>query len=172
VHLQFFFIGDARETQFNTNNFDFVLNLGNSFGYYKKDAQNIQILQEVYRILSPGGIFLIDFSDRKTVMNNLSAEEMTWLDHDHFIYYNRFFSDDGKMLYTRELIVHKKKGLIKEYCKYKKLYSSKEIVQLLEQTGFHNITLSGELNITSQENKHIGMMGNRIIVCATACKKI
>lgn len=162
-----FIVGDARETKLNSNTFDYVLNIGNGFGYYKTTKQNIRIFQEAHRILKPKGIFLIDFSDGKKLKHNLSNEEIEWLNADHLLYYERFFSDDKKILYTRELIIHKEKGLIKEYIRHKRIYSAEDIIELLKQTGFSRISVSGKLSINSQQNRNTGMMGNRIIITAT-----
>ena len=124
-------------------------------------------LSEIHRILKPKGIFLIDFSDGKKLKHNLSNEEIEWLNADHLLYYERFFSDDKKILYTRELIIHKEKGLIKEYIRHKRIYSAEDIIELLKQTGFSRISVSGKLSINSQQNRNTGMMGDRIIITAT-----
>lgn len=53
--------GDMREVPLPSGNFDAVVNLFTSFGYFNEDDQNRKVLQEMERVLKPGGKFIIDF---------------------------------------------------------------------------------------------------------------
>jgi SAM-dependent methyltransferase len=44
--------------------FDACINLFTAFGYFDEEAQNQQVLQQVYNALRPGGVFLLDLSNR------------------------------------------------------------------------------------------------------------
>ena len=59
-----FIQGDMRTLPFADRSFDVVLNLFTSFGYFVKDDENKKVLQEISRVLVPGGRFLIDFLNR------------------------------------------------------------------------------------------------------------
>jgi SAM-dependent methyltransferase len=44
--------------------FDFCISLFTAFGYFQDDAENQQVLHQVYNVLKPGGIFFLDVSNR------------------------------------------------------------------------------------------------------------
>ena len=55
--------GDARQLPFEDREFDAVLCLGNSFGYFTSAGDDRKVLREVARVLKPGGVFLLDITD-------------------------------------------------------------------------------------------------------------
>jgi len=63
--------------------FDAVVNLFTSFGYFDDDRENGKVLQEISRLLKPGGRFIIDFMNVAYVARNLvpfsSRQEGDWL---------------------------------------------------------------------------------------------
>lgn len=65
AHAQVDFqVADARTLNFQAT-FDVVLNMFTSFGFFKNDNENRQVLQGVFRALKPGGKLLIDFWNRE-----------------------------------------------------------------------------------------------------------
>jgi hypothetical protein len=52
-----------------------ALNLFTSFGYFDCDATNQQVINQVCKILKPGGILLIDFMNVRTVLKKLVPSE-------------------------------------------------------------------------------------------------
>ncbi len=44
--------------------FDVCVNLFTAFGYFEDEAENEQVLHQVYHVLKPGGVFLLDVSNR------------------------------------------------------------------------------------------------------------
>ncbi|MCP4201610.1 MAG: class I SAM-dependent methyltransferase [bacterium] len=67
--------GDMCRLPFKSRTFDWVLNFFTSFGYFETERQNFQVLEEIERVLTPGGKFLIDLFNREQVLKNLVAEE-------------------------------------------------------------------------------------------------
>ncbi|SDT28736.1 Methyltransferase domain-containing protein [Paenibacillaceae bacterium GAS479] len=66
--------GDMRRIPFGDEEFDAVVNLFTSFGYFEKDEEHVQVLREMRRILKPGGRFLIDFLNPEQVKATLVPE--------------------------------------------------------------------------------------------------
>lgn len=63
--------GDMRRLPFAGGSFDWVLNFFTSFGYFESERENFRVLEEVVRVLVPGGRFLIDFLNRDRVLADL-----------------------------------------------------------------------------------------------------
>ncbi|GGO08158.1 class I SAM-dependent methyltransferase [Saccharibacillus kuerlensis] len=63
--------GDMRELPFEDGEFDAVVNLFTSFGYFEEDAEHIRVLKEIQRVLRPGGQFIIDFMNPPHVKSHL-----------------------------------------------------------------------------------------------------
>ncbi|WP_054956193.1 class I SAM-dependent methyltransferase [Paenibacillus dakarensis] len=65
---------DMRQLPVENSVFDAVLNLFTSFGYFTRDEEHIKVLEEIYRVLRPGGRFIIDFLNPSYVKQNLVPE--------------------------------------------------------------------------------------------------
>jgi len=59
--------GDMRRIPCPDASFDAVINLFTSFGYFD-DAENQRVLEEVARVLAPGGRFIVDLINRDCLM--------------------------------------------------------------------------------------------------------
>ena len=68
--------GDMRRLPFAGETFDWVLNFFTSFGYFERERENFQVLEEIVRLLMPGGRFLIDFLNRDHVLARLKEQEV------------------------------------------------------------------------------------------------
>lgn len=67
--------GDMRRLPCAGGAFDWVLNFFTSFGYFESERENFEVLEEIERVLAPGGRFLIDLFNREQVVANLVLEE-------------------------------------------------------------------------------------------------
>lgn len=67
--------GDMRGLPFTDGSFDWVLNFFTSFGYFESERENFRVLEEIVRLLTPGGRFLIDFLNRERVLSSLQPQE-------------------------------------------------------------------------------------------------
>jgi SAM-dependent methyltransferase len=55
--------------------FDWVLNFFTSFGYFESERENFRILEEMVRVMRPGGRFLIDLFNIDRVLATLETHE-------------------------------------------------------------------------------------------------
>lgn len=67
--------GDMRNLPFRDGGFCWVLNFFTSFGYFESERENFRVLEEMVRLLEPGGRFMIDFLNRERVLAELIARE-------------------------------------------------------------------------------------------------
>ncbi|MEM1201971.1 MAG: methyltransferase domain-containing protein [Acidobacteriota bacterium] len=68
--------GDMRCLPFVAGSFDWVLNFFTSFGYFARERENFRVLEEIVRMLTPGGRFMIDFLNRDRVLAELTEREI------------------------------------------------------------------------------------------------
>ena len=157
--------GDARNTKLPENTYDQVLILGNSLGYISEPDADLQILKESLRVLKPGGRLLIDASDGEAVRRKLSSN--AWHEIGDDIVVCRHRTIDGNRLCAREMVISKKTGLIRDKAYGIRLYSEKEMVDLVSNAHFSNVqSLSDFSQIRCKAD--VGCMKHRIIV--SACK--
>jgi SAM-dependent methyltransferase len=72
--------GDMRALPFIDGSFDWVLNFFTSFGYFAGERENFRVLEEVVRVLTPGGRLLIDLMNPGPAMASLKPREVQELD--------------------------------------------------------------------------------------------
>ncbi|MFX0048002.1 MAG: class I SAM-dependent methyltransferase [Candidatus Hermodarchaeota archaeon] len=162
--------GDARKLQYHNDEFDRVLILGNSFGYFETINDDLKVLKEVYRILKPWGKLLIDLTDGAFVKQNFQPRSWEWIDKEYFVCRERALSTDEQRLISREVITHVNKGVLVDQFYAERLYSEDQIKNLLTRAGFSDIQFHGTINPNSQRNQDLGMMEQRIIVTTTVKK--
>ncbi len=163
--------GDARKLPYPADNFDVVLILGNSFGYFETIQDDMRVLKEVFRILRPWGKVLIDVADGKYLKENFQPRSWEWIDKRHFVCRERSLSLDKQCLISREIIIHVEKGIIGDQFYAERLYTKEDLAELLKIAGFSNINFHGEISPDSKRNQDLGMMERRIIVSAIVRKE-
>ena len=90
-----FYVHDMRAV-FRESEFDFVLNLFTSFGYFETDKENEDAICATAKAIKPGGHFIIDFLNPKLVINKMVPCEEKVIDGIHFKISRRF--DSGYIL--------------------------------------------------------------------------
>ncbi len=162
--------GDARKIPYPDNSFNFVMILGNSFGYFESVDDDIRILKEVFRVLKPDGKILIDVSDGEYLRQNYQPRSWEWIDKKYFVCRERSLTSDKQRLISREIISHIEKGVIVDQFYAERLYDRDVLLNILSRAGFKNIAFNADLLTESKKNQDLGMMERRIIVTGE-CKK-
>jgi SAM-dependent methyltransferase len=172
-----FTVGDCRGVNYPTNFFNFVMILGNSFGYFgveediATDVGDKAVLREVNRLLAPGGHVIIDLADGEYMRKNFSPRSWEWIDDNSFVCRERVLSKDKKRLHSREVVVMVVGGVIRDQFYSERLYGHDELVSMLEEHGFSvlesevpsALTTARELSARGQD---LGMMEQRLLLFA------
>ncbi|MFX0188830.1 MAG: methyltransferase domain-containing protein [Candidatus Hodarchaeota archaeon] len=166
-----FLEGDARRLRYPADSFDFVMILGNSFGYFDSIQDDLKILKEVFRVLKPWGHILIDLADGEYLKKNFQSRSWEWLDREHYVCRERSLSLDKQRLISREVISHVNNGVLVDQFYAERLYSEKKINDLLVNAGFSEIVFHGNFTPNSQRNQDLGMMEKRLIISAIVKKQ-
>ncbi|MFM7747897.1 MAG: SAM-dependent methyltransferase, partial [Bacteroidota bacterium] len=69
-----FCIGDMRDFQLNTD-FDAVVNLFTSFGYFDDKNQDLKVLGNAHRHLKENGLLVLDFFNKEFVLSQINESE-------------------------------------------------------------------------------------------------
>ncbi len=151
---------DARSTDLPDDSFDHVIIMGNSMGYIRTHAADVKILTESYRILRPGGWLLVDVTDGRVVKDSFCPNSWHEIGEDTVVCRNRELQED--MIKAREMVIDKKKGLIRDRTYAIRLYDSNGLELLLQQAGFNNVKVY--INFSPhQSSGDYGFMNNRMI---------
>jgi D-alanine-D-alanine ligase len=163
--------GDARKLPYPSDNFDVVMILGNSFGYFESVEDDIKILSEVFRVMKPMGKFLIDVADGSYLQSNFNPRSWEWIDNRHFVCRERSLAKDNERLISREVITNIQKGVLVDQFYAERLYTEESLKEILEKTKFKNIIFPSKISPDSKRNQDLGMMEQRIITTADVIKE-
>ncbi|MDB2415026.1 methyltransferase domain-containing protein [Rickettsiales bacterium] len=163
--------GDARKFRIGENSQDVIYLMGNSFGYFEREEDDVEVLEAVKKVLISQGRIALDITDGAWMRKSFEPRSWEWIDQDHFVCRERSLSSDNKRIISREVIVHAEKGVIADQFYAERLYDESQIKELLERVSFTNIALHNNIETLSTRNHDLGMMANRLFVTATAPKK-
>ncbi len=164
--------GDARKFSVPESSFDCVLILGNSFGYFDREEDDLDVLASVKRALRSNGKLVLDLMDGDWMRQNFERRSWEWIDENQFVCRERSLSGDQARMISREVVVHADKGVIADQFYAERLYSRELITKLLETAGFTDIRFHGALEALSTRNADLGMMAHRNFISAVAPQKL
>jgi len=144
--------GDARKLPYHPDQFDIILILGNSFGYFESINDDLHVLKEVFRVLKPWGKILIDLTDGEYLKENFQPRSWEWIDKNFFVCRERSLSLDKQKLISREVINHVNKGVLVDQFYSERLYSKNKILQFLDKAGFSEIKFHAQNNAVENFN--------------------
>ena len=117
--------GDMRRLPFAAGSFDWVLNFFTSFGYFERERENFQVLEEIVRLLAPGGRFLIDFLNRDHVLARLKEQEVQEI-AGRRVEIERWYDDTTRRI-NKRMRLGNNGGAEKTYLESVRAYSRDEV---------------------------------------------
>ncbi len=119
--------------------YDLIVNLFTSIGYFEKDEENYYILRRVFELLAENGFFVLDYFNKNYVEKNLVAESVEKID-DGIITQNRFIK--GERI-VKEITIERK-GNVNKFYESVRMFSSDELINMIQKLGFHNLITFGD----------------------------
>lgn len=140
--LQIEFIrGDMRAIPFESE-FDAVINLFTSFGYFEREEDHLQVLKEVHKSLKPGGHFLLELQNRDWLIKNFRPRN--WQEYPSF-----FVLEESTMNFERNRVESRwivlKGAERKEYNLSLRVFTLAELLELFAEAGLKVLGCYGSL---------------------------
>ena len=157
-----FICGDARDINMPEDTYDHVIIMGNSLGYIQEKGADTQILTESFRVLHPGGWILVDVANGRKVKSSFKLNAWHEIGEETIVCRQREIQDE--VVCTREIVLSKTDGLIRDQTYSIRLYDDTSLPLLLESTGFSRITVHSDFSPHDVDGDY-GFMNNRLIVC-------
>jgi D-alanine-D-alanine ligase len=154
---------DARRTGLSSESFDHVLILGNSLGYIQFPDADGHILSEAFRMLKSGGWLLVDVTDGTVVKSSFSSGSWHEIGDDTVVCRYRELHDD--VVHAREMVLSKKKGLIRDRTYGIRLYDARSLSALIRSGGFAQVDVHTDFSLHQIEGDY-GFMNRRMIAVA------
>jgi len=137
-----FQIKDARKLDFNEE-FDFVINMFLSFGYFENQEEDKDVLKSVFKALKPGGKFLMDFWNAEKAIRDLKPI-VTEKIKDISIVKEWKFDAANKRLNWKNIVIFPD-GRKESWNHSIKAYMVAEIKNLMEEVGLKFEKVYGSL---------------------------
>lgn len=164
--------GDARKIRLPENSVDQVYILGNSFGYFEREEDDIAVLESIKRVLKPNGKLIIDITDGDWMKHNYEPRSWEWIDQSYFVCRERTLSAEGRRMISREVVVNAEMGVVADQLYAERLYTFDDIQELLKGVKFKSVTKQATISAQSTRNQDLGLMQHRIYISAEVIKKI
>jgi len=137
--------GDMRKLPFK-NEFDAVVNLFTSFGYFETDEENEKVLGQINKALKAGGLLLLDYENKfNFVINEVLKKKRSWYNTRQQQLY--LIENDFDFLNEREIVTfrqYKDGAIVKQVCYNIRLFSFPELKKMLLRNGFEILGVWGD----------------------------
>ncbi|HVT59930.1 MAG TPA: class I SAM-dependent methyltransferase [Thermoanaerobaculia bacterium] len=133
--------GDMRCLPFTDASFDWALNFFTSFGYFETERENFLVLEEIVRVLAPGGRFLIDILNASYTLRHLQPRETQMLDGRR-VEIERWY-DAASQRINKRIRVHGDSGAPRSFLESVRAYQPDEVTIGLRWAGLEVSGLFG-----------------------------
>jgi SAM-dependent methyltransferase len=134
--------GDMRRLPWQER-FDVCINLFTAFGYFDEEAENEQVLSQVCQALKPGGVFLLDLSNRDYYL--LRMWPYSWRRHDQAIILEETSFDPATCRFTMSF-TWVEGGKMENLTHSVRHYTAPELAGMLRRAGLSPIAMYGDFD--------------------------
>lgn len=124
--------------------FDLAINLFTSFGYFDDPADNLTVLENVYRSLRKDGVFVFEAGGKEVLARIFEATGSQEIEGVGLLVQRRKAIDDWSRMENEWLLI--RDGRVRSFRLRHWIYSGRELRQMLESVGFSAIDLYGGLD--------------------------
>ncbi len=123
--------------------FDVVLNMYTSFGYFEDAADDRAAARGFFDALRPGGRLVMEMHGKENLAAGFSARTWVELDDGRVLLEDRAIIDDWRRVRNRWIVYHDGGRYELEFSL--RLYGAAELVDLLRDVGFTEVSAFGNL---------------------------
>jgi SAM-dependent methyltransferase len=153
-----FVVSDMRE-YCQPNNFNIVINLFGSFGYFEDLADDQRVVDNVYASLYSGGKFLIETTGKEILAREFQERDW-WEEDDTLVLAERKLYQSWSRIQTRWIVIKGDQRV--EHTVSVRSYSASELSGLLSSCGFVNVQVYGDLEARNYDHE-----AKRLVVIGT-----
>ncbi len=125
------------------NEYDLVVNLFSSFGYFATPDDDAQVLGNVYKSLKSGGIFIMDLIGKELLARVFQPTLSSELEDGRVLVQRQKIINDWEQVENQWILLQGENN--RKFSFKMRLYSARELRTLLLQSGFQNVTVFGGL---------------------------
>ncbi|MFW6341068.1 MAG: class I SAM-dependent methyltransferase [Wenzhouxiangella sp.] len=122
--------------------FDLVLVMWTSFGYFRDEADHVQVLANIHDSLKPGGRLVLDLVGVEYLARNLEPVHLTEYDDDRLLIERPLLTDNLTRLENEWLLIDGDTVHRAEFSH--RVWSAGEITALLSRCGFDVLGIYGD----------------------------
>ncbi len=157
--------GDMRELNFNSE-FDAVISLFTSFGYFQKFSDDMKVLKGVSRALKPGGQFMIDVVHGDFIRGNFRARDWRLLENGSYCLEESVLTNNKTGMFSTWTVISKTGKSVKKSF-FSRLYGRRTLASALTAAGLKPLKFWGSFHGDKLTDK-----ADRLIILAMKPGKI
>lgn len=140
--------------------FDAILSFFTTFGYFKKDEENLQTLKSIEEALNRGGKFFLDYLNKHHVITHLVPQDRRH-ENGYEIIQERFYNQREERIEKK--ITIKENSQVREYFESVRLYSLDEMKNMLTKAGLKLLHCFGDFDGSpfNRESPRLILLGKK-----------
>jgi ubiquinone/menaquinone biosynthesis C-methylase UbiE len=143
---------DMAKLRAHTGKYDLVINLFSSFGYFATDDENAKVLKGLVNCLKPGGRILVHTINRNFILP-VYKPALWYRDADSVVVQSSIYDKKTRYNESYICIVDNKKGTGTARYHRMRLYSPREMRQLLKESGCRKVHAWGDFSGNTLDTK-------------------
>lgn len=138
------YIQDDMLTYSNPNEFDLIINMFNSFGYFDSPEENQQVLNNAFLNLKDNGTLIIDTVGKETLARTIEPVHLTEYANGDLRIERPLLINDLQVFSNEWVLVSGDKAFKRSYQHY--VYTPMELTRMCKDAGFRDVQCYGSLS--------------------------